>query len=410
MAVPLPWVGAGRMFEKWRIFVGNEGVMFSAFMLLLVSCSPKDFVDEPPSTPLLGEQVLVTPGPGMPVEAESMPSNNNLDVVWHNDRVFYAFRTAPDHFASEQTRLHVVSSVDQVDWEHEVTVHRDTDVREPRFLSLGDKLFLYFAVLGTDPFAFEPQGTMVSVYEEGVWSEPVWMSDDNLIPWRTRMVDGVATRIGYVGGDEIYDLEGYPAIEVKWMTSPDGLNWTGHTVWTGGGSETDFAFEASGRLVAVVRNEAGDSEGFGSLICSAEPDSLLEWECRHDPRKYDSPLVFAHDGEIWLIGRRNVTETGHFDLGLDDLSHDTQFLNYSAEYWQTPKRCSLWRVDGDTLLVDHVLDLPSKGDTCFASILPVGEKSYEIYNYSSDPDGPDVSWFEGQRGNTNIYRQRLTFP
>jgi hypothetical protein len=384
--------------------------MFSLFMVLLGSCAPKEGVEERVSVPFLGEQVLVTPGPGMPVEAESMPSNNNLDVVEHGGRVFYAFRTAPDHFANEQTRLHVVSSVDQEHWDYETSFFRETDLREPRFLSLGDTLFLYFAVLGTDPFAFEPQGTMVSVFEDGVWSDPAWMSDDNLIPWRTRIMNGVATMIGYVGGDEIYGSDGYPSIEVKWMTSTDGLNWAGNTVWTGGGSETDFAFETSGRLVAVVRNEAGDAEGFGSLICSAEPDSLLDWNCRHDPRKYDSPLVFSHDGEIWLIGRRNVTETGHFDLGLSELNHDTQFLNYSAEYWQAPKRCSLWRVDGDSLMVDHVLDLPSKGDTCFASILPVGEHAYDIYNYSSDPTGPDVSWFEGQRGHTNIYRQRLTFP
>jgi hypothetical protein len=378
-------------------------------MFLLLACTAPD-ADSASPLPVLGEQIQVTPGHGMPAEAASMPSNNNLDVVRHEGRVFYAFRTAPDHFASSETRLHVVSSEDQDSWDYETSFYMETDLREPRFLSWEGRLFLYFAVLGTDALAFEPQGTMVSVYEDGTWSDPEWLFQDSLIPWRTRVMNGDPTLIGYTGGDEIYDQDGMPAIEVKWMTSTDGLDWTGPTVWTGGGSETDFAFRDDGSLVAVIRNEAGDAEGFGSLVCSAPSDALTDWTCAHDPKKYDSPLVFEHGGEVWLIGRRNLTDTGDFDLGRDDLGHEEAFLNYSVDYWQNPKRCSLWRVDGDALSVEFVLDLPSRGDTCFASILEVDDKTLEVYNYSSDPSGPDLSWLEGQKGETNIYRQRLTFP
>ena len=378
-------------------------------MVLLLACAAPA-VDTAQPLPTLGEQVQVTPGHGMPAEAASMPSNNNLDVVEHQGRVFYAFRTAPDHFASAETRLHVVSSSDQRTWEYETSFFMETDHREPRFLSWEGRLFLYFAVLGTNPADFEPLGTMVSILEDGTWSQASWLSQDSLIPWRTRVMQGQPTLIGYTGGDAIYDSDGLPAIEVKWMTSTDGLDWSGPTVWTGGGSETDFAFEASGRLVGVIRNEAGDAEGFGSLVCRAEPQDLRDWECAHDPRKYDSPLVFEHSGSIWLIGRRNLTEDGAFDLGREDLDHDEAFLTYSFAYWNEAKRCSLWRVDGDTLTVDFVLDLPSRGDTCFASILPAGSDSVDVYNYSSDPEGPDLSWIEGQGGETNIYRQRLTFP
>lgn len=363
----------------------------------------------PVVVPVLGELIQVAPGPGMPEGAASQASNNNLDVVQHNERVYFAFRTAPNHFASDQTQLHVVSSTDQSSWEYETTFYMKTDLREPRFLSWDGKLFLYFAVLGTNSLDFEPQGTMFSIYENGVWSEADWLFKDSLIPWRTRVMNGVPTLIGYTGGEDIYDQNGLPAIEVKWMTSDDGLNWEGETVWTGGGSETDFAFEHNGRLVAVIRNEAGDKEGFGSLICRAESDALLEWECNHDRRKYDSPLVFEQGGLIWLIARRNVTDDGYFDLQYDDLDFDAQFYAYSLAYWQEPKRCSLWTVNSDSLTVNHILDLPSRGDTCFASILPVGPDQYDLYNYSSDPEGPDLSWLEGQMGQTNIYRQRLDF-
>jgi len=59
--------------------------------------------------------------------------------------------------------------------------------------------------------------------------------------------------------------------------------------------------------------------------------------------------------------------------------------------------------------VDFVLDLPSRGDACFPSALDEGDGSFILYNYSSDPEGEDVGWLEGQKALTDIYRQRLTF-
>ena len=92
-----------------------------------------------------------------------------------------------------------------------------------------------------------------------------------------------------------------------------------------------------------------------------------------------------------------------------DLEHRDQTTAYSLDYWQHPKRCSLWEVDPVELVVDWVLDLPSRGDTCFASILPAGEDRYTVYNYSSDPEGDDISWLAGQTQPTQIYAQDLIF-
>ena len=57
-----------------------------------------------------------------------------------------------------------------------------------------------------------------------------------------------------------------------------------------------------------------------------------------------------------------------------------------------------------------MLDLPSKGDTCFASAI-AGASSDEIvvYNYSSDIDGSDVTWAEGQVSPTYVYRHTIKF-
>lgn len=391
--------------------------------LILLSCTAGQMDDSgssPAVEPWLGEQIQVVPGEGLPAQVLTQDANNNLDVTWHEGQAWLAFRTAPDHFASEDATLYVLRSEDQQTWTHELTVHLGTDLREPRLLSWQGRLILYYAVLGTDPLAFEPQGTMVTVREaDGTWTEPIWWRQDSFIPWRIHVLDGVPMMTGYTEGGEIYDLgEGeYPEIEVYWLRSEDGLTWTDAVpgqpvVYVGGTSETDLAFADDGAVIAVMRDEAGAADGFGSRICRGEPGAPGDWTCALDPRKYDSPLVFSHGGRIWLIGRRNVTETGAYDLSVqdpsyDDLDHGSQALAYQAAYWSSPKRCSLWEVDPVGLAVTWVLDLPSRGDTCFASVLPEEDGSYTVYNYSSDPEGPDLSWIEGQTDTTQIYRQPL---
>ena len=67
-------------------------------------------------------------------------------------------------------------------------------------------------------------------------------------------------------------------------------------------------------------------------------------------------------------------------------------------------------MDRASLSVRFVLDLPSRGDTCFASVLP-GNTPDELvaYDYSSDIEGEDVPWRVGQEGPTYVYRHVLAF-
>jgi hypothetical protein len=354
------------------------------------------------------EAVQIVPSPGLPDEAEPQAANNNLDIIDFEGRLFLAFRTAPNHYASPDTRMHVVSSTDEASWDFEATFFMGTDLREPEFLDLEGRLFLYFAVLGSDPTNFDPQGMMaVERLGPGLWTEPRWSYLEGFIPWRARMVDGRAFMIGYVGGENIYD-PGDPNIDIHWITTADGLSWEPvipdrPVVLHGGGSEADFAFLPDGSLAAVVRNEKGDAMGFGSKICRAEAASLGDWTCAIDPRKYDSPLLFTHEGAVVLIGRRNVTETGNYDLGMSHLSLEEQYIQYELDYVSRPKRCSLWQVDPYALTVTFLADLPSLGDTCFPSMVPRGPGEVLVYNYSSPLYGPDLDWKDGQLGPTAVY-------
>lgn len=384
-------------------------------MLPLLACVESEAPVTAAADPVLGETVQVVPGDGIPSSVVVQPANNNLDVADHAGRRWLAFRTAPDHFASPDAVMYVLSTTDERTWTEEARFHLGADVREPRLLAWDDRLWLYFAELGEDPNEFEPVGAWVSErLADGTWTEPVRTYLDGFIPWRARVVGGVPYVIGYVGGENLYDLDGEP-VQVHWLTTSDGVTLTPAVpgqavVHEGGASETDFALLDDGRLVAVARNEAGEDGVFGSLVCTAPAGDLGDWDCATDPKRYDSPLVFVRDGRVWLFGRRNLTEDGAFDLGRDDLPPEDAAAYYAADYWLHPKRCALWEVDPATRTVRWVLDLPSQGDTCFAAVAPLSATELAVYNYSSPLDGEDLAWVEAQHGPTHIYRSVLTFP
>ncbi len=374
----------------------------------------------PPSEPgrhavTVEETRQVVPGPGLPPMAMAGTSNNNLDVVRHGGRVYLAWRTAPDHFASNRTEIFVVSSPDEVAWTFEARFAAETDLREPRLLSFHGALTLYLARLGTDPLGFDPQGMSRSTRgEDGQWSALTPFYRPGFIPWRTRVEAGRAYMTAYLGGENIYRFNGLP-LQVELLGSDDGQTWAPvdparPVVYEGGGSETDFTLGPDGTLFAVIRNEAGDASGWGSLVCRAPAGDLARWTCRHDPRKYDSPLMFWQDGEAYLVGRRHVTEDGRYDLGQRSRPHAAQSVAYQAAYAIRPKRCSLWRYVQAEDRIAYLLDLPSQGDTCFAGILdgPTPDTRV-IYNYSSPLDGPDLPWNRAQHGPTRIYRHVLRF-
>ncbi len=358
---------------------------------------------------MIAETRQVIPGPGLPAEAPPQNSNNNLDVVRHEGRVYLAWRTGPDHYASDKTALYVISSADEKTWTFETRVTAGFDLREPRFLSLNGSLFLYLARLGNDPNRFEPKGMSYVEKKDGAWGALTDFGDPTFIPWRARVERGKPYLVAYDHGEQIYAPAGIP-IGIHLFTTTDGRAWSDlGTVSSGGGSETDFTLGDDGTLFAVIRNEAGDATGFGSKICRAS--ELTKWTCKSDPKKYDSPLMFWQDGEAYLIGRRHLSPTGNYDLAeLRDRPLAERWFKNQVDYKVWPKRCSVWRyVQGEDRIA-FIADLPSRGDTCFPARIS-GDKPGEVivYNYSSPIDGPDVPWNEGQLGPTNIYRHVLRF-
>lgn len=377
-------------------------------------------VTPPPSEPgrhtvEVVETRRIVPSDGLPPEVMPLVSNNNLDVVRHDGRVYLAWRTSPDHFAGPETVIYVVSSDDETTWRFEARFALGTDLRETRFLSLGGTLFLYVSKLGTNRFSFDPMGVLASERRaDGTWTALEDIGLPGYIAWRTRVEHGTPYMTAYLGGEHIYNFDGLP-LSVDLLTTTDGRAWTPvstshRSIYTGGGSEADFTLGDDGTVYGIVRNEAGDDNGWGSMVCRAPAGDVSAWSCHLDPKKYDSPLFFWHDGEAYLVARRNVTATGWYDLMSMSGNRTSKTVAYQLDYSNRPKRCALWRYVQSEDRIAYVLDLPSHGDTCFAAWV-TGAQPDEVvlYNYSSDVDGPDVSWSAGQAGNTYIYRHVLRF-
>jgi hypothetical protein len=372
------------------------------------------------ASPTWADLRLLVPSPELPASVSPHEANNNLDVVRAGDQTLLAFRTAPNHFASPEARIEVVATPDDVTWLHEATFAPGSDVREPRLLALNGRTFLYFAVLAPEAGTFVPQGARYSERKpDGSWTPAKPCLADTFIPWRIHAEGGKAWMTGYTNGDKVYaDAKavdgGKAAVQVHWLQSSDGEQWQPvvpgkPVVYEGGVSEVDVALLANGGLVAVGRAEAGDALGFGSVVCSA-PSPASPWQCQHDGRKFDSPLLFRQGNEVWLIARRNVTPSGLYDVANHAKPANEQYAYNQLDYWGHPKRCSLWRVEPSTRAVIWTADLPGRGDTCFASVLPVTDRLWQVYNYSSPLEGDDdPAWFAGQHGPTRIYRAVVDF-
>jgi hypothetical protein len=358
---------------------------------------------------LRSDPKLVVPGPAAVDGVTVLNANNNLDVCEHGARRYLAWRTAPNHFASSQARLNVVSSADGGEtWSFETTVYLERDVREPRFLSWNGRLFLYFFTLGTTWYRFEPDRVhMIELTAHG-WSAPQPISDQGVVEWRPRLLGGLPVMSVYLGADTTYSTHPEPT-RVELWTTDDGRDWRAleaeQPVAHVGGTETDIVEAPAGGWVAVTRMEG--PHGWGSDLCRADTAGARDWQTRRYANKLDSPLMFRAGDDVLLLARRQVAFGGRYDLGWKWPAPPARTRLYQLIYWATPKRTALWRVDPESLELTWLMDLPGRGDCCFPAIVQTGEDRFTVYDYSSPLNRPNRPWFFGQRGRTVIYETQL---
>lgn len=372
----------------------------------------------PPPPPELGRHAArvestrqVVPGPGFPEAVPLHTNNDALDAARFRGRTYLAFRSSPAHYPNANTSVYVVSSADERTWKLEQELFLATELQAPRFLAWRERLFLYVSKLSPTRYETLPLGVVaLSTDGSGQWSSLHSLKLGPVIAWRTRVEGKLPLMSVFTPQKTPYAL-GEPSSEVRLLTTNDGLEWEpllagGSAVVHGGGREAVFSSDDDGSLFAVVRNDGSDASGYGSSVCFAAASNWADWDCVNDTRRYESPAMFTYDGEIYLIGLRSLTNGGDYDRGIG-VGLLRKLLN-EVDHASSAKRCSVWRYIPKQRRIGFVVDLPSRGDTCSAAVIPQPEPGrFVIYTHSSDLAGPDLPLQVGQQRPTAIYRHLL---
>ena len=348
------------------------------------------------------------PASRAPAGVDIGTSNNNLDLFFYDNQLFFAWRSAEGHGAGSAgepftPRIYVVSSRDCGEtWSLEHTanvvdkdgVHRD--LREPRFyVDTNNTLQLHYFGAGTSAFAFEPENSWrIKRSAGGSWSKAervglpagcvVRQDDDtwkdvtplsetqcpecvafdsagaqhnvptkgiiSACPITQKIVDTGTTETvvatvstvdrrpgeviwnikrrgehvvstGYYGFDYSFPMKQLRQIVRKTTVSEETSLFSTKPVYEhiGGVAEAAVEFDAEGGLWMVTRNEVGEQSHqsdhirFGSQICyfpaTIVPtmgtllQSELDAYCVYDGRRFDSPQLFRHEKDIYLLAR-----------------------------------------------------------------------------------------------------------
>lgn len=391
-------------------------------LVVPVTVAPSDGVQHPragapPAPPAsMSAPTTVVPSAGLPPQVKVNRSNANLSVTRFQGRTYLVFRTAVWQIADSGAALYVVSSRDERHWRFEGSFSYGRDLREPRLLAWHGHLFLYFALLGSNPAAFQPGGLMATrLLAPGRWAAPKRILYDDFIAWSVKLHGDRPYMLGYTGGGGTYSPSP-PAKKVYWLTTADGLNWqpvnpSRPVVYTGQCGETDFAFRDNGDLVTACQTEEVDALGWGAKICTAPASDTSSWTCRGDPRRLDSPFVFTVGSRVYVIARRQPNFGGNYDLHYDWLpNNDAKFATYDGAYAATTKRCALWSIDPAARTFRPLSDVPGWGDTCYPSLIARSDRRFDVYNYTTPLDGLDEPWGVALTADrTVIYRMTLSF-
>lgn len=274
----------------------------------------------------------------------------------------------------------MVSSLDfGQTWEHETTLFFGTDLREPMFLTLNDKLYFSFFQAGTNPIDFEPLGLFrIRMIRVGEWTSPELYGHEGEVVWEIVQENGTAYSQSYSGQ---YGLPGdgtdLGQLDMFLNMSTDGINWQPvgqEVIYHGGLTEVGFYFDLEGNVWGVARNEDGDESGWGSRTFFASQDDLSSWNFvteESDPWIYESPKMFRHGSELYLVARTDPE--GPFwskDNPLLNIlpaweHHLADLVSFSLRQHGT----GIWHLDRSTGQLSLVLELTGCGDTAFPSII-----------------------------------------
>eukprot|EP00933_Yihiella_yeosuensis_P030437 TRINITY_DN24081_c0_g1_i1.p1 TRINITY_DN24081_c0_g1~~TRINITY_DN24081_c0_g1_i1.p1 ORF type:complete len:491 (+),score=82.84 TRINITY_DN24081_c0_g1_i1:58-1530(+) len=293
---------------------------------------------------MLGRTVRVST-----LEPEHLHANNNVSLCIFGDKYVLSYRKSDIHFPSGASHLIVAVSTDMIHWEETWDYHTGNDLREMLLFEFGGKLYQYFFSLVPVKRMFKPIHMYCTTSTDAkVWEEPFQVCRDKEVPWDIKVYkegdSQVAYKASYIG-----DHYGTDEVWVLFEKSTDAITWKplgdDAVVYKGGICEVAFEFTRKGDLVAIGRNEDGDSTGFGSQLFFAKKESLGKWTPLKVslPWRFDSPRMMRTDGtgEILLFSRYAAAR---YDLAPTSLEFNKQKTANLILYSTLPKTAAIFRI------------------------------------------------------------------
>lgn len=242
--------------------------------------------------------------PEIPVQKiwEAAPHNAFTDLARFGEKWFCTFREGDGHVGGDG-KIRVLVSADGERWESAALLTEEgIDLRDPKLSTTPDgRLMLTLGgsvyrggktLLGRQPrVAFSKDGREWSAPQR-VLAEGDWL-------WRVTWHDGAAYGVSYTtdGGWQVTlyrSTDGLAWEKVAPLTVPDHPN------------ETTLRFQPDGQMLALVRREAGDKQGW--LGRAAPP--YRDWSWQPIGRFIGGPnFIILPDGRLLASGR-DLTSAG----------------------------------------------------------------------------------------------------
>lgn len=304
--------------------------------------------------------------------------NAFTDLIRWRDKWYCTFREAQDHVGGDG-QIRVLESADGRNWKPVGLVTEEgIDLRDPKLsITPDDRLMIVCGgsvyrggkkLLGRQPrVAFSPDARAWSapqrVLSEGEW---LWR-----VTWNGPRAYGTsynASQRSSADAKAATTAEkvrpGPAEWKLKLVTSEDGIDWrlVTHLDVPGFPNETTLRFLPDGQMIAMVRREAGNKNGW---IGTSRPP-YRQWSWHETEHRFGGPnFIVLPDGRMWA-GSRDYAPGGS----------KTALARFSPQTYQP------------------VLTLPSGGDTSYPGLV-----WHEGLLW--------MSYYASHEGRTSIYLARI---
>lgn len=347
--------------------------------------------------------------------------NENTEMIRLGDRILLVFRGGErGQIGSDRAVLLVFESTDDgksFEYLSEITMPDEgseedgagRDIRDPKFVMMGDKLFLY-AIARLPGFTyrdlFKKTWTVRAESEDGgrTWTEPQRILDEEGAPFEDQWGFWRFTKRVYEEGGQARETlyaTGYGDgdIVVGFFRSEDGLHWTQVSEiiddYDDAPSEAELQFfgDNDETAVSIVRlDNQGNLEDGQSAICTSQAP-FDQWECG---RRVNLRL----GGPTWVV-RRDDGGTRNFIFARKHLEC-------------TFKRTAAYEIRGDLadpnapIEMCEIQELMSSGDTAYTALVPITEERWLLSWYSTPPER-ELAWLEAQFEPSDIWLAEVHF-